>query len=84
MNLDELRNEIDRIDEQMVRLLNDRAGLAVEIGKIKRERNTAAHDPEREDAVLKHVGDVNRGPLSEESLRRVYGVIIGECLRLED
>jgi chorismate mutase-like protein len=84
MSLDDLRARIDRIDGELVRLLGDRARLAVEIGEIKRGRSAAIHDPAREDAVLHRAREANRGPLSDEGIENIYRAIIKECLRLEE
>ena len=46
--LDELREDIDRVDEVLVRLLNERARVAVEIGRVKKEKGIEIYQPERE------------------------------------
>ena len=55
MTLDDLRNDIDRVDEVLVRLLNERARCVCEIGRLKKETNMAIYQPDREKKVLAHV-----------------------------
>ena len=54
--LHELRTEIDGIDRQIIELLEERAKLTREIGKIKRELNLPVKDEKREEEVLKRAG----------------------------
>jgi chorismate mutase len=53
--LDDLRDDIDRVDEVLVRLLNERARVACEIGRLKKELGVEVYQPEREKQVLAHV-----------------------------
>ena len=82
--LDDLRNDIDRVDEVLVRLLNERARCACEIGKIKKEQNVDIYQPDREKQVLNHVRSVAaQGPLDPEAIVRLFERIIDEARRLE-
>ena len=82
--LDELREDIDRVDEVLVRLLNERARVAVEIGRVKKERGVDVYQPEREKQVLAHVrGIACEGPLGPDAIARLFGRIIDEARRLE-
>src|SRR5947209_2429224 len=82
--LDELRDDIDRIDEVLVRLLNERARVACEVGKLKKELGIDVYQPEREKAVLKHVrGVAAEGPLGSDAIARLFERIIDEARRLE-
>ena len=58
----DLRERIDALDEQIVGLLNERAGCALRIGEIKRETGMPIYQPGRERDVLEHVRRVNAGP----------------------
>ena len=60
-----LRGKIDHIDQEIVKLMNDRAKLAHEIGKLKHNAGISAYAPAREDEVLTRVLSLNRGPLDE-------------------
>jgi len=63
-DLDDLRKNIDRVDEVLVRLLNERARCACEIGRLKKELGVEIYQPEREKQVLDHVrGVAAEGPL---------------------
>ena len=83
MSLDELRREIDRIDSQILRLLNKRAAAAVKIGRAKRKNRSPVRDPQREDMVLKRVKKLNNGPLSRKEIETIYRRIIAACIQLQ-
>jgi len=81
--IEEERLKIDAIDEQMIVLLNKRAGYATEIGHAKRHLNLPVYVPKREEQVIQNVQGKNPGPLSNEAIRRLYERIIDESRRLE-
>lgn len=81
--LERLRASIDELDRVLVKLLNQRAKYALEIGRAKREIDAPVYSPAREREVLARVEQQNRGPLSAEGLRRLYERIIDESRRLE-
>jgi len=82
--LDELRDDIDRVDEVLVRLLNERARVACEIGQVKKEQGIELYQPEREKQVLAHVRSVaSEGPLGADAIARLFERIIDEARRLE-
>src|ERR671935_1395427 len=82
--LDELRADIDRVDEVLVRLLNERARVAVEIGRVKKEKGIEVYQPEREKQVIAHVrGVACEGPLGPDAIARLFERIIDEARRLE-
>ena len=82
--LDELREDIDRVDEVLVRLLNERARVAVEIGRVKKGQGIEVYQPEREKQVLAHVrGVASEGPLGPDAIARLFERIIDEARRLE-
>ena len=82
--LDELRDDIDRVDEVLVRLLNERARVACEIGKLKKALGIGVYQPEREKQVLAHVrGIAKEGPLGSDAIARLFERIIDEARRLE-
>ncbi len=78
-----LRDAIDALDEQLVRLLNERAQCALEIGEIKRMMDMEIYQPDRERAVLQHVRAINPGPLDGDAITRLFERIIDEARRLE-
>lgn len=81
--LDPIREEIDRIDEEILRLLNDRAREVLEIVRIKDELGLPIYFPKREDEILRLVQEANSGPLSDAAVRRLFERIIDESRRLE-
>ena len=82
--LDDLRNDIDRVDEVLVRLLNERARVACEIGQLKKTLGVEVYQPEREKQVLAHVRSIAaEGPLGAEAIARLFERIIDEARRLE-
>src|SRR5437763_9847070 len=82
--LDDLRNDIDRVDEVLVRLLNERARVACEIGRLKKEMGIEVYQPEREKEVLAHVRSVAaEGPLGADAIARLFERIIDEARGLE-
>jgi chorismate mutase len=72
MEIADWRNRIDELDEQIVRLLSERAAAAVAIGKLKAQRSAPIYEPQREQAVFEHVRRVNPGPLSGAQVQDVY------------
>jgi len=82
--LDDLRKDIDRVDEVIVRLLNERARVACEIGRLKKADGVPVYQPEREKQVIDHVRSVAiEGPLGPEAIVRLFERIIDEARRLE-
>jgi chorismate mutase/prephenate dehydratase len=83
MSLSEWRKEIDKIDEQVIQLLNRRAELAQQIGHAKSSTRTHYFTPEREHTVFKRLLALNHGPLGSAAVRAIYREIISACLALE-
>jgi chorismate mutase len=79
----EWRKRIDEIDQQLVKLLNERARCAVEIGHIKKKVNLPTWQPEREAEILRNVVKSNGGPLDDAAIRRLFERIIDEARSLE-
>ena len=83
MDIEDWRDEIDELDEQLVKLLNARSRCAIELGRIKRERGLAIYSPDREREVISHVTGINSGPLDRDAMRRLFERIIDESRRIE-
>ncbi len=81
--IDELRRKIDKLDEKIVEIVNERAAHAHMIGEVKAQSNDTIYKPHREQAVYKHVATVNHGPLPDESLKAVFREIMSGCISLE-
>jgi chorismate mutase/prephenate dehydratase len=80
-----IRQEIDAIDDQILSLLNRRAGCAQRVAEIKTASGEVEcfHRPEREAEVLNRMADSNPGPLSRDAVIRFYRELMSECLALE-
>ena len=77
------RRRIDRLDKEIVQLLNERATCALELGRCKSEAGLETYQPRREVAVLEHARAENSGPLAAEAITRIFERIIDENRRLE-
>lgn len=82
-NLQELRNRIDALDEQIVALLNSRAQVVVEIGQLKQQNNVPIYAPDREKVIMDKVRRLNRGPLQDRCLEAVYRELMSGSFALE-
>src|SRR3954464_2514012 len=78
-----LRKQIDSLDAQLVDLLNARARVVVEIGKLKQQNNVPIYAPDREKAVLEKVRSLNKGPLPDRCLEAVYRELMSGSFALE-
>lgn len=81
--IERLRQNIDQVDEVLVKLLNQRARWALEIGDVKKTVDMPVYQPDREAKVLEHVLGANRGPLTPAAVKRLFERIIDESRRLE-
>src|SRR5215469_16407319 len=82
-SLKNLRSHIDKLDLQILELVNKRAGLAAEIGKLKNDHGAEVFTPAREEEVLKNVLEANKGPLDENTVRAVYREIMSGSRALQ-
>ncbi len=81
--LSTVRRRIDHLDLALLRVINQRATLALAIGRIKRRKKWPVFDAQREAFVLSRVARANRGPLSERAVRHIFQAILSECRRRE-
>ncbi len=84
-DLSHYRQEIDRIDDEILRLLNERSKSVIEIGKLKKQQDAEAnlHTPAREAAIIERLMRRNQGPFPSEAIRPVYREIMSASLSLE-
>ncbi|MEJ7622292.1 MAG: prephenate dehydratase [Aquificaceae bacterium] len=86
-DLKELRKEIDAIDEEILKLLNQRAKLAKRAGEIKKSMGLEVHVPEREREIINRIIRLNKELYGEEfpteAVVHIYREIISACLSLE-
>ncbi len=81
--LEQLRAKIDSLDEKIVELLNERASVVVEVGKLKQQTNAPIYAPDRERLVLEKVHRLNKGPLPNRALDAVYRELMSGSFMLE-
>jgi chorismate mutase/prephenate dehydratase len=79
--LKKYREQIDRIDDELLTLFNQRAGLAQQIGHAK--GNSAVLRPEREAQVLQRMAQKNLGPLSNQGVTQLFTEVMSQCRALE-
>lgn len=78
-----LRDQIDALDRQLLDLLNQRAGLALRVGEVKRKEGSVVFRPEREAQVIDGLKARNAGPLKTESVAPIWREIMSACRSLE-
>jgi len=83
LSLDELRKQIDDVDQRIVHLLNERARIVVEVGHLKQQSNAPIYAPDREKAVLEKVRQLNHGPLPDRALVAIYRELMSGSFALE-
>jgi chorismate mutase/prephenate dehydratase len=81
-DIDKLRREIDAVDDELLELINRRAGLAGRIGSLK--QGAPAYRPERETQILRRVAEASAGPLAPERVTAVFREVISACRGLEE
>ncbi len=83
MNLSDIRNAIDELDGQIIRLLHRRFDLVQRVGSIKRSGSSPIYVPEREAALYARIHRLNAGKLPEKALKAIYREIISCSFILE-
>jgi chorismate mutase / prephenate dehydratase len=83
MNISDHRKAIDKLDEQIVRLLNDRTRHVLEIGQMKLKAGQEIYAPHRELAIFQRLARLNPGPIANDSLRAIYREVMSSALSLE-
>src|SRR5690242_18093128 len=83
MTIPEHRKLIDRLDAQIVKLLNERTRHVLAIGQIKMAAGEEIYAPHRERAVLNRISRLNEGPITNESLHAIYREIMSSALSLQ-
>lgn len=83
MNIPDHRKAIDKLDAQIVRLLNERTKHVLQIGEIKLKAGEEIYVPHRERAVLDRVCRLNDGPITNDGLRAIYREVMSSALALE-
>ena len=81
--IDSIRKKIDKLDTQLLYLLNQRAEQVIEMGKIKCQMDLKVFDPKRERDIFVNMTEKNPGPLQVDAIVRIFERIIDESRRLE-
>jgi len=76
-----LRQRIDTIDDQLLKILSRRAELAIRVGGVKERTGLAAKSSDREREILRRITEANEGPLDDSSVRRIFRLIVQESRR---
>ncbi len=83
MKIDDWRRKIDAIDTGMLHLLNLRAELSLEVGRMKCEAGVPLRAPEREQEIITRMKQANPGPLDGETIGKIYELILDESIRTQ-
>jgi chorismate mutase-like protein len=84
MKIKNWRKKIDAIDAAMLQLLNLRTELALEVGRLKGEQGLSLRVPAREHQILSRMKRLNPGPLADESVGKIYQLILDESIRTQE
>ncbi|CAA9459547.1 MAG: hypothetical protein AVDCRST_MAG25-667 [uncultured Rubrobacteraceae bacterium] len=79
----ELREKIDAVDLQLVRILNERARLVQEVVAAKAASGKQLFDPKREEEILRRVAEQNEGPIYDSSMREIFELILHRIRDIE-
>ncbi|UCG58782.1 MAG: chorismate mutase, partial [Phycisphaerales bacterium] len=83
MSLEELRKQIDDVDHKLVQLLNERARVVIEIGKLKGKTDSPVYSPDREKEVFAKIAAANMGPLPDRCLVAIWRELMSGSFVLE-
>jgi chorismate mutase / prephenate dehydratase len=83
MSLNDIRKKIDKLDKQIISLLNNRTELALEIGKLKNEKQSDVYAPARESEVYSKIDEIAMGPMPKDAIKAIYREIMSASLALE-
>lgn len=81
--INELRAEIDEIDEKLVAKLNERASVVLAIRELKSRVQIPLYDPRREEEIFDNISRANQGPLFDDAVREIYEKILHAMKDLE-
>jgi len=83
LDIDEIRQNINHLDNELLQIFNRRAALALKIGEIKKELNLPIYDPRREKLIFERMKKLNEGPLDDAAITRLFERVIDESRSLE-
>lgn len=82
--LKKMRDAIDRIDEEILNLLNKRGKIVLDVASIKRKENAKFYSPEREKEILQRLTSLNKGPFPNNALKTIFREILSASLSMEE
>ena len=82
-SLESLRSVIDRIDDKVLVLLNERAKIALKVGTEKARRKEEVYASTREQEILERLETANKGPLPNEAVEEIFRDVINNCRLLQ-
>ena len=83
MDMDSIRKRINELDDELLKIFNERAALALAIGEVKKELNLPIYDPSREKLIFERMQKNNPGPLDNAAIIRLFERVIDESRSLE-
>jgi chorismate mutase/prephenate dehydratase len=83
VSLEDLRKKIDLLDTELIKLLNERANVVIEIGKLKNKGGGQIYSPDREQKIFERITQVNEGPLPDRCLRAIWREMMSGSFALE-
>lgn len=83
MDIDSIRIRINQLDDELLRIFNERAALALEIGEVKKREGLPIYDPRREKLIFERMQEKNLGPLDNSAIIRLFERVIDESRSLE-
>jgi chorismate mutase len=81
--INELRSQVDEVDRELIRILNERARIVQEMVAIKAEAGKPLFDPRREEEILRRVAEENDGPIYDSSMREIFELVLHRIRDLE-
>jgi chorismate mutase len=81
--IEELRERVDEVDRELIRVLNERARIVQELVAIKAEAGKPLFDPKREEEILRRAVESNEGPIYDTSVREIFELIVHRIRDLE-
>ncbi len=84
MSIDDWRAQIDELDAELLRLLNERARIALKVGDSKKQAGASLCDHTREREVIERLSAANEGPLDNRAIVELYRAIIHESRRIQN
>ena len=81
--LNQCRARIDSIDAEILRLLSRRARIAIQVGELKRSLGVPYYSPKRERDILIRLMQMNRGPMENRGIERMFRLVIRESMKVE-